>query len=78
MGTEMMQHDFLVSDSSSRHSLNLTNCILFEKLISHSADQEMSRLLLYPKIECRVHMSWPLDPILSQMNPSSHVHSVIL
>jgi hypothetical protein len=36
---------------------------------SHPAIQKILRLLFNPKIHFRVHMSRPLDLILSQMNP---------
>jgi len=42
---------------------------------SHSASQEIPRLLWNPEFHFRLHNSLPLDPNLSQMNP---VHTLFL
>jgi hypothetical protein len=48
--------------------INSTEHILSWEAYSHSASQEITRLLWNPKIHYRVHKSQPLVPILSQIN----------
>jgi hypothetical protein len=53
----------------SRHYKNVTNYLLLR-----IAWSKIFRFLYIPSDDYRVHNSWPLDPVLSQMNP---VHTLI-
>jgi len=54
---------------SSQHILPQLLPTLWSRVAdSHSASQEIPRLVWNPKFQYRVHKS-PLDPVMSQMNP---------
>jgi hypothetical protein len=64
---QSVQANDRISPSSGRSSFQLF--LLWDVADSRSAGEEIVVLVWNAKVRCRVHISPPVDPVLSQVNP---------